>query len=393
MSGREALFGTSLTLTGEPDAAGGTSAVWGRRSQARFDGREGDLTLDGEVTSGLLGMDYARERWLARIALSQSDAEGGYSGSDNGKIGVTLTAKTVYGSLRARERLKLWGALVHGASELMLTPENRDAMETDLSSTMTTAGARDDLLTGAGSALASISDALWARTTSDRVAALEAADADVTRFRLSLERSWAGALEHGGSVIPKLTLGVRHDDGDAETGFGVEFGGGLVWTATAPGFDGDIKGRTLFTHEADWLKDRGYAASVVLDPAPESAREPSLKVLQDWGEQTGGGLDALFAPDPLQNRAGVDATSLWTVEGAWSFPAIGERFTGCPHLVFVLSTGFRDGTLGWRHAPGVNANVPMSGPTSRRRAGRGLGETRAHARGQAQPARVRPARC
>ena len=48
---RDFLTGTSFALTAGSAEAGGYAALWGRGAISRFDGREGDLTLDGEVTT------------------------------------------------------------------------------------------------------------------------------------------------------------------------------------------------------------------------------------------------------------------------------------------------------------------------------------------------------
>ena len=79
---------------------------------------------------------------------------------------------------------------------------------------------------------------------------------------------------------------------------------------------------------------------------------------QALGGQADGGLDALFAPNPLGERSGAEATSRWTAEAAWGFPAFGGRFTGSPHVGLGLATDTRDYTLGWRLAPAANANAP-----------------------------------
>ena len=165
----------------------------GRVAQPGFDGREGRFSLDGEAMTAMLGADYARDRWLAGMALMQSDGKGDYrdtaagAGSGSGdNVGTTLTAT----GLR---------------SEVIPPPEE-----------------------GSGPALALVSDALWAGTSSDKAHELAASDSDVTRLRLGLEGSWTMALQEGGRVTPKLEAGLRHDDGDAETGFGVELGGGLA---------------------------------------------------------------------------------------------------------------------------------------------------------------------
>ena len=57
LTGRDFLTGTSFALTGGLAEAGGYAALWGRGAISRFDGREGDLTLDGEVATGLMGAD------------------------------------------------------------------------------------------------------------------------------------------------------------------------------------------------------------------------------------------------------------------------------------------------------------------------------------------------
>ena len=52
---RDLLTGTSFALTMET-ADGGTGALWGRGAIAGFDGREGALSLDGEVGTAMLGV-------------------------------------------------------------------------------------------------------------------------------------------------------------------------------------------------------------------------------------------------------------------------------------------------------------------------------------------------
>ena len=54
----------------------------------RFDGREGALSLDGEVTSGMLGADWSRDALTAGLVVSHSLGEGSYQG-ESGNGGVT----------------------------------------------------------------------------------------------------------------------------------------------------------------------------------------------------------------------------------------------------------------------------------------------------------------
>ena len=64
-----------------------------------------------------------------------------------------------------------------------------------------------------------------------------------------------------------------------------------------------------------------------------------------------GGLDALFQPATLEDRAGSEATSRWSTEAAYGFPVFGGRFTGNPHVGLGFATTARDYTLGRRWTP------------------------------------------
>ncbi len=387
MTARDALLGSSFSLTGEADGSGGSMAFWGRAAQGSFDGREGTFSLDGAVTTGMLGADYARGKWLVGLALSQSAGEGDYRDSDvsprpdgqtcrdggdgplcgdavragDGSVEASLTAAIPYAALQASERLKLWGAAGHGAGEVTLKTAMGGSYKADTSWSMAAAGLRGDLLAppteGSGPALALTSDALWTRTSSEKTRDLAASDSDATRLRLGLEGSYRMALEGGGHVTPKLEIGARHDGGDAETGFGVELGGGIAWVDPGLGLSLDVSGRTLIAHGNDDLKDRGYAASLAFDPDPATRRGPALSLRQEFGGQARGGLDALFQPATLEDRTGSEATSRWSMEAAYGFPAFGGRWTGSPHVGLGLATATRDYSVGWRLAPEA-ANAP-----------------------------------
>ncbi|MCY3846635.1 MAG: hypothetical protein OXH69_24200, partial [Acidobacteria bacterium] len=381
MTAREALLGSSFTATGARDSGGGSLALWGRAAQSGFDGREGTFSLDGGTTTAMLGADYARGSWLVGLALMRSEGGGDYrdtgvtprpasqdcpGGADEdlcggavraggGRVEASLTAAVPYAALQASERLRLWGAAGYGTGEVKLTTGTGQALRAGIGWTMAAAGLRGDLLPppgeGSGPALALTSDALWARTGSEKTSELAAGESDVTRLRLGLEGSWHAAAA-GGGIVLKLTLGARHDGGDAETGSGVEIGGGVAWNDPGLGLTLDIEGRTLIAHGNDDLRDRGYTASLSFDPDPATKRGPSLTLRRDRGGQATGGLDALFAPVPLEKRAGSGgAAGRSQAEAAWGFPAFGGRFTGSPHVGLGLAAGTRDWTLGWRLTP------------------------------------------
>ena len=245
---------------------------------------------------------------------------------------------------------------------------------------MAAAGLRGQLLAPAsdetgrtsGPSLALVSDALWVRTSSEKTRGLGASESDASRLRLGLEGSWGLALADGGAITPNLELGARHDGGDAETGFGVELGGGLAWRDPGLGLTLDLSGRTLVAHDDGGLEDRGVSAQLSFDPEPASGRGLSLGLGQDWGGRAQGGLDALFAPEPLEDREGsTEAAARWSMEAAWGFPALDGHYTGIPHVGLGLATGTRDYTLGWRLVPeaGNAPNLSFGLRATRRESG------------------------
>ena len=388
MALQQLLTGSNFTYTREADAKGGVLGFWGRGAHATFSGAQEALRLDGNLTTGLLGADYARGDWLLGVAITQTIGDGTYSAPNSGAGGIrsTLTAAVPYAAWRISERLDLWGAAGHGGGRMTLntggtadrfatfppfgqptqratdsTSPQGERLQTDLGWSMAALGLNGSLLgaAGAGPKLAWQSDALWSRTTSDETEGMLAGAADVTRLRLGLAGSWMLRLgDHG--VTPKLEVGVRRDGGDAETGFGVEVGGGIGWLHPRLGLSLDLEGRTLLAHEADGRRDLGFSAALAFDPNPQSRRGPKLSLRQDFGGQATGGLDALFAANPLAERMGQEATGRWTAEAAWGFSTFRGRFIGAPTLGYGVSAMGRDYSLGWQLEPFEGAGRDLS---------------------------------
>ncbi|MCY4164605.1 MAG: hypothetical protein OXF03_00430, partial [Gammaproteobacteria bacterium] len=370
------LLGSRFTLTGGGDARSGSLAFWGQGSRTAFDGAQDEVALSGNVTTALVGVDYTRKRWLMGIALAQSRGSGGYrSGSPatapsdaaawqpGGNIKTSLTAAIPYASWRISENLGIWGAFGGGAGRLTLEPESGETLKAGLGWTMAAAGLKSELLALGGGALSLISDALWTRAASDRIEGLAASGGDIVRLRLGLEGKRAFELPGGGSLTPALELGARHDGGDAETGFGIEAGGGLAWNAPRLGIALRIEGRALIAHEDGAISDHGFSASLGYDPSPDSALGLSLALRQQLGGASSGGLNALFANDPLARRGPGHSESetgpgRWAIEAGYGLSAFGGRFVGTPHLGYAAGGHHRDLSLGWRLAPAAGPNAP-----------------------------------
>ncbi len=373
MTAREALLASSFTTTGET-AGGGSLAIWGRAARDSFDGQEGTFTLDGTATTAMLGVDYARDRWLLGMALLQSSGKGSYADSDidprpegqscpedmentipcagairtgDGKVKTSLTALVPYASLDVSERLRLWAALGHGTGEVTLTPKVGGTLTADTSWQMAAAGMRAELSAIGQGTLSLTSDALWSRTRSEKTHALAASDATVTRLRAGMEASWQIALASGATLTPGLEVGARHDGGDAERGAGIELGASLAWSDPASGFAMDLSARKLIAHDDDF-EENGLAASFIFDPEPASARGLSVSLRQDAGKAAGG-MDTLFMPQVLERQdTGSTAT---TAEAAYGLAALAGRFTIAPHARLRMDDVSRDTTIGLRLTP------------------------------------------
>ena len=148
LTAREVLMGLSFAFTGKEDEAGGTLSAWGRMSESNFSGAEDTLSVQGRLSTALAGVDYARPGWLAGVALSHTDAKGGYAheSAGAGELGSSLTAATAYGTLSDLWGLEVWGALGHGRGGLTLDVPTGPGAEAGLNWTMAAAGARGGLL-------------------------------------------------------------------------------------------------------------------------------------------------------------------------------------------------------------------------------------------------------
>ena len=376
---RELLTGSSFALSADPGAMdGGVASVWGRGAWTRFDGRQGELSVSGEVTNAMLGLDWAEHsgsggragRWTAGLMLSHALAEGSYRGASAGTVESTVTGLYPYGRYAMTDRVTVWGVAGQGAGTLTLTPEDGAALRTDLKLGMAAAGLRGVAVKappGGGPELAVETDAMAVRTSSDAVTGsaggnLAAAAGEATRLRLGLVGSWRGLEVAGGTLAPKLEVGARHDCGDAETGFGLDAGAGLVWSDASRGLRADLLGRGILTHDSDGLQERGFAGSLSWQPRPERGLGPKLSAVQTLGGSATGGMRALLSRRTLSGLAPGDDDPLerrrLEVRFSYGFAAFGDRFTSTPELGFGMSNGYREYGLGWR------LNLAQSGPTA-----------------------------
>ena len=233
LGGGDVLTGSNFALARET-RHGGILSFWSRGAQSHFSGREGALSLGGDVRTTMFGADYAKGPLVTGLSLSHSRGLGEYTGIAGGQVASSVTGLYPWLGYKATERVTVWGVAGYGAGGMMLTPQGGPALESGLSMAMAAAGTRGELVAGGASAfeLAFKADALWVGTSIDGVdgpaGRLKATAAAVTRFRTGLEGSRAYTFAGRLSLKPSVEVGLRHDGGDAETGAGMDVGGGLV---------------------------------------------------------------------------------------------------------------------------------------------------------------------
>ena len=364
LTGRELLLGSSFHLAAGGGEAGGPGyAAWGRIAVGGFDAEapaeKGEVRLDGEVTTGILGADAQWERWLAGVALSVSEGEGTFDqpGVDSGTVESTLTSVNPYVRYQASDRLSVWGLLGYGTGDMTLTQaanDNRDRIvtRTDISMRLGAVGARGVLQKAdenGGIDLALRGDAFLVQMDWEKVSNETDTGADASRLRLLLEAGRPFLLGEGAVLTPALELGLRHDGGDAETGTGVEVGGSIRYTDAGSGLTVEANARKLIAHEDSGYEEWGAGGSVRLDPGA-SGRGLSLKLAPVWGTPSSGVERLWSARDAAGLAPGgeFEAGRRLDAELGYGIAMFGGGFTGTPYLGFGLADGGRDYRLGWR---------------------------------------------
>ena len=352
---QELVEGTSFSFATEADVGAPRLTFWGQGIFSSFSGEEDGLSsIDGDVTTLLLGADWSAQRWLAGAALSQSWGSGSYGGDgDEGEISSTLTGLFPYGRYALTPRLGLWATAGYGWGQLTLKPDDGEEYKPGTSLAMAAVGIDGLLLDGGseGVTLNTTADVLTLKTNSEEVEGLESSEGSASRLRLGMEAVKPFPLANGASLLPSMEVGIRQDDGDAETGFGVDLGAGITWKDPERGISAELKGRTLLTHAEEEFQEQGLAVSFSWEPSP-SNRGPSLSLGHTMGLSTAEGMDALLNPTVME---GLDTTpssgQQFEAELAYGFSAHHDRLTITPAVAMALSPTSRNYSLLWSVAP------------------------------------------
>ena len=365
VTGRELLLDSAFHLARDGRGRGPGLAAWGRVTVGGFDGEapadDGNVRIDGEVTTGILGTDAEWDRLLAGVAVSVSEGEGTFDlpGVDTGTIESTMTTVSPYARVSVNERVSVWGLAGYGTGDMTIVQAANDATgqperiaRTDLSMRLAALGGRGALLTAdesGGFDLALKADGFYVETTSEAVSNEGDTTADASRVRVALEGS--RAFQVGGGVFtPGLELGLRHDGGDAETGTGVELGGRLSYADQATGLSVEANVRTLIAHEDSNYREWGASGAVRLAPGARG-RGLSFGLAPTWGAPSSGVERLWSARDARRLAPGGEFEPETRLEGemGYGIAQLGDRFTGTPNVGFGLTgAGARDYRTGWR---------------------------------------------
>ncbi len=378
---RALLMGSSFDYSRTLEDGAGTAnglaswSAWGRAAETRFSGADGELSIDGAVATATVGADARWGRWLAGVAVSHSFGEGAYSHptAAGGDVTSRLTSINPYANFTLNERLSLWGAVGYGVGDLSLQSKRaEDAIETGLESTLAAFGGRGVFSRrGGGFELAVVSDALFTNTVSDAATGLMGAEGAASRLRLMLEGSGSMALSNGGVLRPTLEAGLRYDGGDAETGAGLEVGGGVAYTAGRVSVEVNVRG--LLAHEDAEYEEWGFSGSLKWQPN-EDGRGWAMEAGSSWGD-TASGVNALWSRQDasgIARGAGMDAARRFHAQLGYGLEGRRGRALWVPFVGAESSAGQQAYRMGVKLTSGANLEAGLE--LGRRTDARGVAE-------------------
>ena len=351
LGGGNLLTGSSFAFNRET-RQGGLLSFWSRGARSSFAGREGPLGLDGDVRTTMVGADYAKGPMVVGLSLAHSRGQGGYHGlssASSGHVASSVTGLYPWMGYTLSDRVSVWGVTGYGKGALTLTPGAGTALESGLSMAMAAGGLRGELTDSvvAGFGLAFKADALWVGTGIEGVEGpggnLAATSAVVTRYRTALEASRGYRFERGLSLQPSLEVGLRRDGGDAETGAGVDIGGGLIVSDALTGLSADFRVRMLLAHQDEEFRERGMSVSFGYNPTPSTPLGFLAKLTPSWGGQAESGAQALWGRETMAGMAdgGPAAGGRLEAELGYGMPV------GMPSFGIGASGHGRDYRLGY----------------------------------------------
>ena len=304
----KSAFHYNLSDSDSTGSGSGALSIWGRATHGNYEGRPDNFTLDGNLSSAYLGLDFrAGERRQAGVAISYTEGDVDYTDAlddSTGNLDAELTSVLPYMRYTTDGGLGVWGLLGYGTGDARLRTDDGDPIATDIEMRLAAAGVRGTWLSPQHQELAWKAGVFAVEMESEAVASQElpSVNAESQRLRLAIEGRARHEVPGSGEaesayIAPTWELGLRWDDGDAESGAGADLGLGLQYNNPHSGWNVQARGRYLLVHEEgdyeEWSASmearknlgsrdgngRGLALTLTpgLEPAAEQpARRPGL---------------------------------------------------------------------------------------------------------------------
>ncbi len=329
MSGQDLLMKSAFHLNLNDPTATATPtgwSFWGRATTGNFNGdteteaANADISVDGSVTSGYLGLDYLTPAGTRLgLAISQSDGEVDYDevtdgNTTAGDLEAEMTSILPYIQWQPGESTNAWLLLGYGKGDAELSVDGDDeATDVDIDMQMLAFGLRGDLDRAFSRTELSWKASAFAITIeSDDQPDLGGVEADSQRLRFAVEGRRPGALSATGGVFtPGWELGMRWEDGDVERGAAAD--AGLRFDYANPAAGWSMRGTTTF---------------VLFSPEDYDEWTAGLQARFDPGTQ-GRGITFTLEPGWTRNgrgqQMGIDFSNAL---GKWSNRGLRLELTG-----------------------------------------------------------------
>ncbi len=322
MSGHDLLMKSAFHFALDDPTGTGTAtpsawSFWGRATIGNFDGDDDHFSVDGDVASRYLGMDYLTPAGTRLgLAISESSGDIDYNAAADGNAGdldADLTSVLPYIQWQPNAATNAWAMLGYGEGDAELSDAS-GAIDVDIGMQMFAFGAHGDLNRAfARTELSWKASAFAIDLESDREATIMGVDATAQRLRLAVEGRRPGEASAGGGVFtPNWALGMRWDDGDAERGGGADVGLGFNYHNPANGWS--VQGRTTFlvVHAESGYDEWDAGVQARLDPGAQ-------------GRGVTFTLEPTWTKDGRSQRMGIDLSNAL---GKWSKPGLRLELTG-----------------------------------------------------------------
>ncbi len=364
LSLKDLLGGGDFVLPLNARAAAGAPglsslAFWGAGDYSNLDGSGGAVDWDGDLFSAHLGADARlRDDLLVGLAVSWSRVDLDYSDPDrSGDYELDLTSFHPYVGWSALSgKLDLWATVGYGWGDLEIANEAQQA-SSDVEMRTVAVGGLGRLLKVGATTLRLKGDALLTEMEvegSDEMAALTV---DARRVRMILEGSRTHTLADGAQLEPSLEVGVRHDGGDGETGFGAELGGGVRYSNPVMGLTLEGRARTLVGRDSygEW----GVNGLIRLERG--NGRGLSFNLSPGYGK-TGSGTQRLWQQGLHDKIDGErDYGARMDLRLGYGLPAFGGRGLLTPYSEVTFGDSARNYRLGMEWELGALFELNLTG--------------------------------